>query len=153
MNCAAKFEGANFAAAGTRSSAPAAQAEARPQLIVFVFVPTQDVAKSLTHQAFDLIAIDAMAIDWRRLTGRKLAICHAYYPSSIDGGKAMTVGTAQIAISIDEAARQANMCRDKIYDAIRKDQLKAKKAGRRTLIMADELRRYLDSLPSLKLGE
>jgi excisionase family DNA binding protein len=59
----------------------------------------------------------------------------------------------KMAFSIDEAAQQANVCRDSIYAAIRSGQLEAKKAGRRTLVMADALRRYLDALPSLQLGE
>lgn len=58
---------------------------------------------------------------------------------------------SRLAFSIDEAALQANVCRDKIYAAIRDGQLEAKKAGRRTLIMSDALRRYLDALPSLRL--
>jgi excisionase family DNA binding protein len=58
---------------------------------------------------------------------------------------------SRLAFSIDEAALQANVCRDTIYAAIRDGQLEAKKAGRRTLIMADALRRYLDTLPTLRL--
>jgi excisionase family DNA binding protein len=65
--------------------------------------------------------------------------------------KAMNHGSARIAFSVDEAAQQANVCRDKIYQAIRTGELDAKKAGRRTLVMADDLRRYLESLPRLTL--
>ncbi|MGE0052928.1 MAG: helix-turn-helix domain-containing protein [Hyphomicrobium sp.] len=57
----------------------------------------------------------------------------------------------RIALSIDEAARRANICRDKVYAAIRAGELKAKKAGRRTLIMTDDLQRFLDALPPLQL--
>lgn len=59
--------------------------------------------------------------------------------------------STRLALSVAEAAQQANVCRDKIYEAIRTGDLKAKKAGRRTLVMADDLRRYLDSLPPLML--
>ena len=65
----------------------------------------------------------------------------------------MNLASTRMALSIDEAAQQANICRDKIYEAIRTGELEAKKVGRRTLVMADELRRYLDALPSLQLGE
>lgn len=57
----------------------------------------------------------------------------------------------KIALSIDEAAQQANVCRDKIYTAIRDGHLEARKAGRRTLVMVDDLHRYLSDLPRLKL--
>ena len=56
---------------------------------------------------------------------------------------------SRLAFSIEEAALQANVCRDEVYAAIQDGQLEAKKAGRRTLIMSDALRRYLDALPSL----
>jgi excisionase family DNA binding protein len=63
----------------------------------------------------------------------------------------MNHGSARLALSVAEAAQQANVCRDKIYAAIRSGELEAKKAGRRTLVMADDLRRYLDALPRLTL--
>ena len=53
----------------------------------------------------------------------------------------MNLASKRMALSIDEAGE------------IRTGKLQAKKVGRRTLIMADELRRYLDALPSLQLGE
>ncbi len=58
---------------------------------------------------------------------------------------------SRLAYSVDAAAAQSNLCRDKIYQAIRSGQLEAKKAGRRTLIPADALRRFIDSLPALQL--
>ncbi len=57
------------------------------------------------------------------------------------------------AFSIDEFAKSAGVGRDKIYEEIRTGRLRARKAGRRTLITADDARRYLDSLPDLQLGE
>lgn len=56
-----------------------------------------------------------------------------------------------IALSIEEAAQQANCCRDKVYEAIRTGDLKAKKFGRRTLILRDDLENYLRRLPDLEL--
>lgn len=64
----------------------------------------------------------------------------------------METGNLRLALSIDEAAKQANVCRDKIYAAIRSGKITARKAGRRTLILADDLRKYLESLPPLTLS-
>ena len=57
------------------------------------------------------------------------------------------------AFSIDEAAMRAGVGRDKLYAAVKGGQLEARKAGRRTLVTADALRRYLDSLPVLSLPD
>jgi len=63
----------------------------------------------------------------------------------------MSDNIEKMAFSVEEAAMRANIGRDGIYSAIRDGRLEAKKAGRRTLIMADALHRFLDSLPSLQL--
>jgi excisionase family DNA binding protein len=63
----------------------------------------------------------------------------------------MSDGVEKLAFSIDEAAVRANIGRDGIYQAIREKRLDAKKAGRRTLIPADALRRFIENLPSLQL--
>jgi len=57
----------------------------------------------------------------------------------------------KLAFTIDEAAFRADLGRDALYDAIREGKLEAKKKGRRTLITADALRRYLENLPTLQL--
>ena len=59
----------------------------------------------------------------------------------------------KMAFSVDEAAMRAGLGRDAIYAAVRQGKLEAKKMGRRTLVTADALRRYLDSLPSLQLPQ
>lgn len=64
----------------------------------------------------------------------------------------MEPNLSRAAFSIDEFAKSAGVGRDKIYDEIRAGRLKAKKAGRRTIITADAARSYLDSLPDLRLG-
>jgi excisionase family DNA binding protein len=61
------------------------------------------------------------------------------------------LGMGRMAFSVEAAAAETNLCRDKIYAAIRDGKLKAKKAGRRTLIPADALRQFIDDLPPLKL--
>ena len=57
----------------------------------------------------------------------------------------------QLAMSIDEAARRAGLGRDKMYTAVKEGKLEARKAGRRTLVTADALRRFIDNLPTLHL--
>ncbi len=55
----------------------------------------------------------------------------------------------KMAFSVDEAARRADTCRDKIYGAINAGKLRARKNGRRTLILASDLEAYLNDLPVL----
>lgn len=65
----------------------------------------------------------------------------------------MEPNLSRAAYSIEEFSKRQGFGRDKTYDEIRAGRLKAKKAGRRTLITAEEERRYLDSLPDLHLGD
>ena len=57
----------------------------------------------------------------------------------------------KLAHSVDELAVLAGCGRDKLYQAIREGQLRARKFGRRTLITAEDAHRFLDSLPRLEL--
>jgi excisionase family DNA binding protein len=57
----------------------------------------------------------------------------------------------RMAFSVEEAAFRANIGRDGIYQAIRENRLEARKAGRRTLIPAEALRRFIQDLPRLQL--
>ncbi len=57
----------------------------------------------------------------------------------------------KMAHSIESASAAADVCRDKIYDAIRTGQLRAKKFGRRTLIADEDLRAFIQNLPTLEL--
>ena len=50
-------------------------------------------------------------------------------------------------LSISEACAFAGIGRTKIYQAIADGSLKARKCGKRTLILRDELRDFLTSLP------
>ena len=52
-----------------------------------------------------------------------------------------------LAYSIMEACAAANVGRTALYQAIRSGQLRAVKHGRRTLILNDDLRRWLTNLP------
>lgn len=58
----------------------------------------------------------------------------------------------RLAYSITEATVYLGFARDKVYEEIRAGRLRAKKAGRRTLILASDLNKYLASLPDLELG-
>jgi excisionase family DNA binding protein len=59
-------------------------------------------------------------------------------------------GIERAAFSIDEAAHRLNSCRDKIYGAINAGKLRAKKDGRRTIILASDLEDYLANLPKFE---
>jgi excisionase family DNA binding protein len=56
---------------------------------------------------------------------------------------------APLAYSIAEASTRSDIGRTAIYDMINSGQLTARKCGRRTLILADDLRRCLESLPPI----
>jgi excisionase family DNA binding protein len=56
-----------------------------------------------------------------------------------------------LAFSIAEAAVHANVGRDYIYAAIRSGHLRARKAGRRTLVLRADLDAFLRELPDLQL--
>lgn len=53
----------------------------------------------------------------------------------------------KMAFHIDEARAAGAGSRSEIYEALRRGDLKAKKRGRRTVILRDDLVRYLASLP------
>ena len=57
----------------------------------------------------------------------------------------------RMALSVAEAAVEAGVGRDQVYQAIRQGRLEARKWGRRTLITHDALRRFLNGLPPLQL--
>ena len=53
-----------------------------------------------------------------------------------------------LAYSIAETCAVARVGRTSIYEAINRGELIARKRGRRTVILADDLRRWLESLPT-----
>lgn len=57
-----------------------------------------------------------------------------------------------IAVTIPDAVKATGMSRTSIYDALKRGDLRARKAGRRTLISFDELQTYLASLPTYQAG-
>ena len=54
---------------------------------------------------------------------------------------------SKVAYSVNEACVLVGMCRDAIYGAIRTGKLPARKFGKRTLILDEDLRTFLRSLP------
>jgi excisionase family DNA binding protein len=59
----------------------------------------------------------------------------------------------RLAYSIDELAVLAGCGRDKIYQAVRDKKLRARKLGRRTLIIVGDAQEFLNELPDLELPE
>jgi excisionase family DNA binding protein len=55
--------------------------------------------------------------------------------------------TGRAAFSIAEVMLQSGLGRDTVYKAIHAGQLPARKVGRRTIVLATDLQRYLESLP------
>ena len=59
----------------------------------------------------------------------------------------MALPPEKLAYHIDEAVKAGAGSRSEIYEALRDGVLSAKKRGRRTIILRDELARYLATLP------
>jgi excisionase family DNA binding protein len=55
-----------------------------------------------------------------------------------------------LAYSIAEACEAARVGRTAIYEAIRSGALRARKRGRRTLVLVDDLPRWLEKLPAVE---
>jgi excisionase family DNA binding protein len=58
-----------------------------------------------------------------------------------------------IALSIVEACARSGVGRTTIYEMIKTGRLLARKCGRRTLILADDLQRCLEELPAVMKPE
>jgi excisionase family DNA binding protein len=57
-----------------------------------------------------------------------------------------------IAVTIPDAVKATGMSRTSIYEALKRGDLKARKAGRRTLISFADLQAYLAKLPTYQTG-
>lgn len=70
-----------------------------------------------------------------------------------DRTSSSALGLGFQAVSIVEFSRLFSICRTKVYAEIRSGRLKAKKHGRRTLILMEEAQRWLHSLQDLTSSE
>lgn len=57
-----------------------------------------------------------------------------------------------LAVTIPDAVKATGMSRTSIYEALKRGDLIARKAGRRTLISFADLEAYLASLPTYQAG-
>jgi len=57
-----------------------------------------------------------------------------------------------IAVTIPDAVKLSGMSRTSIYEALKRQDISARKAGRRTLISFADLEAYLASLPTYQAG-
>lgn len=53
----------------------------------------------------------------------------------------------QLAMTVEDAIKISGLARSRIYILLAEGKLEARKAGRRTLIIGESLRRYIDELP------
>ncbi|MCA3632094.1 MAG: helix-turn-helix domain-containing protein [Methylobacterium sp.] len=60
--------------------------------------------------------------------------------------------TVPITVTIPEAVKVTGISRTSIYEALKRGDLTAKKAGRRTLISYPDLQAFLASLPAYRAG-
>jgi len=56
----------------------------------------------------------------------------------------------RFSLTIDDATTYCGIGRTKLYELIREGKLTARKAGKRTLLLTEELDAYVRSLPALK---
>ena len=56
-------------------------------------------------------------------------------------------------LNVKQAVEASGLTRSHLYEAMKEGKLTARKAGRRTIIMADDLRRYVENLPTAPRGE
>ena len=65
----------------------------------------------------------------------------------------MTNSAKGLALSLKDCIDETGIGLNALYDAIRKDLLKARKIGRRTIVLRADLEAYLNALPPLDLNE
>lgn len=62
------------------------------------------------------------------------------------------IEVSPLALTLSEAVAAAKLSRSEIYRALQRGDLTAKKQGRRTLILREELARYLAALPNYQIA-
>jgi hypothetical protein len=58
----------------------------------------------------------------------------------------------KLAYTLEEATQMGLPCRSRIYELAAAGKIRLCKDGKRTLLLADEARRYIASLPTAKIG-
>jgi len=87
--------------------------------------------------------------DGLRLEGlRTFLLVHCDINDEDDMNLRNRTESAPLAYSVEEAAGAAGLGRNKIYEAVTAGLLPAKKVGKRTIILAEDLRAYLVGLPA-----
>jgi excisionase family DNA binding protein len=56
---------------------------------------------------------------------------------------------SRLAYSVTESCAIAGIGRTNLYELITRGEIRAKKVGRRTVILADDLRQWLEALPQI----
>ena len=77
----------------------------------------------------------------------RLVIMGATQTGEVAGGKAKI---EPYALTMDGAVRYSGMSRTRIEGLLSDGKVEAKRAGRRTLVLAASLRAYLESLPAAR---
>lgn len=54
---------------------------------------------------------------------------------------------SKISVTISEAVEMSSLSRSSLYKLFKSGELKPRKAGKRTLIMVDDLKRFVEGLP------
>jgi hypothetical protein len=68
--------------------------------------------------------------------------------SEINEQQAARASANRIAYAIEDVPGATGLTRTRVFQAIREGQLTARKLGRRTIIEATELRRFIETLPT-----
>ncbi len=84
--------------------------------------------------------------------GAKMQSFHDTLREEAKRAVAVALGGDKLAYSIPEFCAAAGIGRTRVYDAISKRKLRAKKYGARTLILAEDGREFLANLPDLQAG-